>query len=356
VVDCPTNIDPSYDHPPDSSYVCNFCNEAGVHFNLFCPKNRTSSSVYLQRLREGTVDKAGAPTHRRLEPSPSNVHKILGYPRDLESYYWEPSRIPGARDLKRPREGDDPKRKPPSLRNDGRLCYLPSFEDESNDSSKSQGPASRGAREHGDLRVDNLESKEEIGVRSTALVTQQRKWGEFKNTDREMRINENRTIPSTSEFLQKLFRGSPSQIVNARKARLTALDMWDISDENWHRTANENRKKQELTHQNAISYKELTGRDSPDSLSQTTVDQAEMPVVVRWQEARSVEAPAVELESREIGLSGPSLEEEWELQDRWSQGDSLPYQNLASENIPAEKHGENDDIIENLFQSLANSN
>jgi hypothetical protein len=46
---CPTNLDPSYDAPPDPGYLCHFCRQMGDHFATLCPQNDKEWSLTQQR-------------------------------------------------------------------------------------------------------------------------------------------------------------------------------------------------------------------------------------------------------------------------------------------------------------------
>ncbi|KAI0596298.1 hypothetical protein F4775DRAFT_321684 [Biscogniauxia sp. FL1348] len=48
---CPTNLDPSYDKPPDPSYRCELCGQVGSHFATLCPRNENEISLTKKRQR-----------------------------------------------------------------------------------------------------------------------------------------------------------------------------------------------------------------------------------------------------------------------------------------------------------------
>ena len=46
---CPTNLDPSYDKPPDENYTCEICRKRGDHFKSLCPQNTDPYSIIQKR-------------------------------------------------------------------------------------------------------------------------------------------------------------------------------------------------------------------------------------------------------------------------------------------------------------------
>lgn len=57
VEDCPTNLDPSYDRPPDpaSRYTCLCCGAYKKHLTTLCPKNENPGSLNQQRIKAGII-------------------------------------------------------------------------------------------------------------------------------------------------------------------------------------------------------------------------------------------------------------------------------------------------------------
>ncbi|KAK3398538.1 hypothetical protein B0T20DRAFT_210834 [Sordaria brevicollis] len=46
---CPTNLDPSFDKSPPEDYTCNFCKKSGDHYATVCKKNMNPTSLNQQR-------------------------------------------------------------------------------------------------------------------------------------------------------------------------------------------------------------------------------------------------------------------------------------------------------------------
>ncbi|KAH8804666.1 hypothetical protein F5884DRAFT_754265 [Xylogone sp. PMI_703] len=60
---CPTNLDPSYDSPPDRSYKCIICQRVGEHWRSLCPKNKDPYSLTQKRKALG-ISKSTFKEHR----------------------------------------------------------------------------------------------------------------------------------------------------------------------------------------------------------------------------------------------------------------------------------------------------
>jgi hypothetical protein len=52
---CPTNLDPTYDKPPDNKYVCTCCQARGQHYRSLCPRNTDPYSIFQRRKAQGIV-------------------------------------------------------------------------------------------------------------------------------------------------------------------------------------------------------------------------------------------------------------------------------------------------------------
>ena len=46
---CPTNLDPAFDRPPDSTYQCAVCHVWGEHFKSVCPRNTDPHCITQKR-------------------------------------------------------------------------------------------------------------------------------------------------------------------------------------------------------------------------------------------------------------------------------------------------------------------
>ncbi|RDL35680.1 uncharacterized protein BP5553_06292 [Venustampulla echinocandica] len=74
--DCPTNLDPAYDKPPDKNYTCTVCWETGKHYGVLCPYNNSRSSLTVQRKHKERRE-------RKERHRESKASKVNARERDL---------------------------------------------------------------------------------------------------------------------------------------------------------------------------------------------------------------------------------------------------------------------------------
>ncbi|EAA33424.1 hypothetical protein GE21DRAFT_6212 [Neurospora crassa] len=86
---CPTNLDPSFDKSPPNEYKCNFCNRYGDHYATVCKRNMNPTSLTQQRKRF-------AERGRQFHPSRGRSSSPLRGPNDKRHIGRErsPYRVP----------------------------------------------------------------------------------------------------------------------------------------------------------------------------------------------------------------------------------------------------------------------
>jgi hypothetical protein len=258
VGDCPTNEDPEYDISACSDYVCKFCKERGTHYFMFCPRNPDPNSIYRRRQERAL---------QNIQSSPS--HGDLGLKRTFVS----PPRFPEA-----PGPATPPRSK----------IVLPKFSSPTADFEFFTKDKRINSREliTGSLKDDNIYDIE-VGMSGVAMRRAQARtaeddylnkgrpetlgssdgdmvWERLKNDIQREQLRGppqqlntftkqnviERTITETNapamanqsphaNFLSKLFEKHPSQPNPRWRPRMTALNMWDISDEKKRQEENE---------------------------------------------------------------------------------------------------------------------
>ena len=76
---CPTNLDPSWDKPPEADYECPLCGATGKHFKSLCPANQDPNCLTQKRQRAGIVT-----------PIKKTQNCLADWERDLGSRSREP--------------------------------------------------------------------------------------------------------------------------------------------------------------------------------------------------------------------------------------------------------------------------
>lgn len=72
---CPTNLDPTYDKSPPDDYKCNLCGTCGVHYATVCKRNMQPTSLTQQRKRYAEQKRK---FHSRTGPSTLPLREPVG--------------------------------------------------------------------------------------------------------------------------------------------------------------------------------------------------------------------------------------------------------------------------------------
>jgi hypothetical protein len=288
-------MDPSYDHLPDITYVCAFCMKAGVHFSLFCPENWTVSSMHHIRQAKGIIGNDGVPIRRGQETSRGiHQHRSLGHARGSDSHCGEVSQLFGPyRGLKRPSVWEVPKRKAPTLKDDGRLSFQLSSDDEFESTTEAPKPISRRV-----LEYKGVDEMKDHSATADSFLTLLSRPSSINKLDGEKAPNQIAKVPNVdseqptpvhAELLNELFK-NPSEVANKRKPRLTAMDMWDISDTVKPETVEDG------------EYTRVMGFSGPVSDSKMLLQHSRSQVIT----AESLEAGVLADETPEDNQGGPN--------------------------------------------------
>jgi hypothetical protein len=231
---CPTNMDPSYDQPPDKFYICAVCSARGDHYKSLCPKNADPYCLTQKRKAAGIV-----PPEKRER---SDGRSILGE--------WENDRVQGYENKLCSRSISDSQAVFRKAREMGHL-ESPSKRKDSVDSgkmerkgmgsdnqskrtrdespTKQRGPVKRVRIEDPNGWVGDMDVKEGRAERVTARPTADvHKPAEAKESGT---LNENGNSASLQRVID-MYGATLTEVVNPIKHRPTALDMWEQDDLN----------------------------------------------------------------------------------------------------------------------------
>jgi hypothetical protein len=287
---CPTNIDPAYDRPPESTYICEICGAKGTHIKSLCPQNRDPLSLIMKRKAQGitaplpqTLSRMGEPwenqprKHKRnrstqstLDSSQSQAKRRIEDIEDITAgisnidaidFYdlFPASCNDASRSTKRARDPDSPEfdistraRKiarvsSTKFKQRVHLEETPSIDDENTEMtdlifSTLFGQVNQvpdlvpGLRDSHDDQMQGLSGLLDLGfaTRSRAVSPEEtnapESLSEFSDDmDIDYPVNQGDRV--YSEAVQKLMRRFPqmSEQVNEIKGRKVALQMWERS-------------------------------------------------------------------------------------------------------------------------------
>lgn len=240
-------MDPAYDKAPGDDYLCPICHAAGKHYKSLCPRNTDPNSINMKRRALGSGYESRDAEYGRLQNvSESPSYNVMN---DKESESFE--RIYQLDDVKRRLErGDSVDASEMAIfgvkrenENDLKRNRADLFESRSNSPKPDQlrKKIKMEAREEDNIVMtessDMISTKTPTNgeARGRCIITQQKNLDKYSTFEWDLPERAALAKPARKEysnFVQKLMARRPemSEVVNARKPRPTAADMWEESD------------------------------------------------------------------------------------------------------------------------------
>lgn len=243
-------MDPDYDKAPGDDYLCPICHATGKHYKSLCPSNTDPNSINMKRRALGSGYGSRDAEYGRLQKASKSPSYNMMHDKNSESF----EKIYQLDDVKRRLErGDsvgasemavlDGKRENKS---DLKRNRADLFESRSNTPKPDQlrKKIKMETREEDDTvmteGLDTVSMKtprngEARGDRGRGIITKQGNLDEYPTLERDLPERAAPANPAKkgySDFVQKLTARRPemSEVVNARKPRPAAADMWEESD------------------------------------------------------------------------------------------------------------------------------